>query len=584
MVIGTGRRAGVFFVALCILSLVAGSALPGVVLSPTEKVSEFTPDFSDTGRMSGSEFGSDGNDSGAEGEEDVENSPDEDDDRPNERGTSRGKPSFGIRTSDPLIPGQYVTITVIQSGAPVDRVLVGVNDQTLGRTDQFGQIDVSVPYAERFAVVAQKPAIRDRSSIEATTATEDGDGGLIQMTTTTQTNAQIVPLREPRPGETLTTLVHIDGVPVEGADVRQSGQLVGQTDENGTVSVDIPWERSTELTVERGEVTAERNLTIGPLEMSTMTAGQLVVAAGQPLAIIVHQDDRPVSGATVRIDGTPVGTTNSGGEFTTRLPHASEATIEVSKGSLSAQQTLTGLYSPYINLLLVLGGAVLLLGLTVVQRRRLASTAGVGASLMSRLSRAVVYAAVRLSRGAAHFVGRLSRGARYSVRMLSAISHLLSALPNVIRGAFGRLRRRELIPALRDLVAGWLAFLRSLVGQVPRSIHEVAGQERQRANDDLGTTAGGITDTDEAERYTIREAFQLVASAVPPPRRTLTPEEIAHRAIDRGLPPEDVRTIVDAFRDVVYGRRDPQSVGERVAQAATKVSESVNVDCGGREE
>ncbi|WP_435197448.1 DUF4129 domain-containing protein [Natronomonas sp. EA1] len=587
------RFSGLFLVGLCMVALLIGGALLGAVDAPTlagqGNESTFEPNTTGANGASGEgnrqgdgerdgDGESDGDsesDSDSESESEGDGSPDDGGGEPQ---SFDGDITFDIRVSEPVIPGETVTITVVQNGRPIEGVLVEMNGRRLGRTGEFGQVEATVPFDGELQLRAQKPAAREGSELSslgagtrldrfgalaAPTAANDSDP--IRENASVRTDITVVPLREPRAGEEVTFLARIDGTPIPEATVRQDGERVGTTNAQGRVTLEIPWRNATNVSVARGAASGSYRVTLAPLNVTTTTAGQLLLAAGLPATVQVTQDGRPVEGASVELANASAGTTDRAGGLTVELPRQSAATVAVTKGSLSASTRVTGLYTPYI-----VGGILLTLGVgalvtTVLLRSRFTSAAASGASIFHRVAHSLLLTVIRVARATASF---------------------LRAVRSTLAEVIERLRERDPAGALAALGHRIRAYLRSIPGRVRAALAGfLAGLPVVGTTDTPAETAveQASVDTPTAASVTVREAFERVRERVPPPTETLTPAEVASRAIERGLPPDAVATITDAFRDVVYGERDPTAVSEPVSAAAETVERSVTESSGGEE-
>jgi hypothetical protein len=156
---------------------------------------------------------------------------------------------------------------------------------------------------------------------------------------------------------------------------------------------------------------------------------------------------------------------------------------------------------------------------------------------------------------------------RWLVRAVRGVIAALVALASLLDRALGRCHRRVLltIDYLRDLLARRTTPA-ALVAAFRAWFDERASEaeEALAAGIDAVPAVGGNGDEGSADAHTtIREGwsgFLGHVSLVRPERRT--PEAIAAHAVEvDDLPAEAVWTLVDAFRAVEYGQRDP---GERV--------------------
>jgi hypothetical protein len=98
-------------------------------------------------------------------------------------------------------------------------------------------------------------------------------------------------------------------------------------------------------------------------------------------------------------------------------------------------------------------------------------------------------------------------------------------------------------------------------GTRPRRDARVRGGDR--GNDD-----GDANDDGPPVPGTVREAWTLLVGRVPTRRRSMTPAEVARRAVDAGLPAGPVRRLTELFREVRYGGRSEDGSRLRAAREA----------------
>jgi hypothetical protein len=93
-------------------------------------------------------------------------------------------------------------------------------------------------------------------------------------------------------------------------------------------------------------------------------------------------------------------------------------------------------------------------------------------------------------------------------------------------------------------------------------------QDVRPAGSSSASGAGGADDEDEESRLSVADAWGEMRRLVAiPDVSARTPAEVARAAVDQGLPREPVMRLTDAFRDVTYGRADPDGLRETAAAA-----------------
>lgn len=536
------QATGLALVVVCLVTLVGGALLTG----------------SSTGGMGGdgSGFSPQMPGNGNTSEED----PDRSDPEPTEHVPQNSSGLYSISVSDPVRPGRAATITVERDDRPVEGVGVSRNGEFVGRTDQFGRTTDVVPYVATMAIVAERASDRtedgssDGAGAQHHPALDEGRRapGVVATNESVPTTVGLVPLREPRPGRTVTFLAHVEGAPVAEGRVFRNGDPVGRTDVNGRFGLEVAWNESTTVAVERGEAAGERAVRPAPLDVSVTNAGTGVIAAGQSVTVRVTQGGRPVDGAAVTVGDADHGKTDVDGTTTVTLPHRGRTTVEVQRGDMESTTTLDGLYLPYVVAAVGVGVVVFGLLALVVFRGQIGATGATGYGYVTLVGRSLAVVLVQV--------------ANAFVRVGSRLRETLGAVAAAIR-------QRDPVAALALLgdritaaAAAVVARVRSLLGSRARG---TGASQSMSSGDSAGVTAGGPRQN--TERGTIRRAFDALLRRVPGRVGTLTPTEIGQRAVDHGLPADAVWTIADTFRAVTYGGRDPETLVDDVDAAADRL-------------
>lgn len=196
-----------------------------------------------------------------------------------------------------------------------------------------------------------------------------------------------------------------------------------------------------------------------------------------------------------------------------------------------------------------------------------AGSAGLGVAGLAALV-AIVFYRDRLRRVARALYQSVVRLARVPAAVLTAIR-------DALQEAIARLLDRDPLGAVKHLIREWLRSIAALVTLPARLFALFRPSTNANASDSgdgrVKTETVGPVAARGSEAVAVREAFRRVRETVPSRTATLTPGEIAQRAVSEGLPADAVGTIVTAFRDVMYGRRDPGGVSEAVTVAARDV-------------
>lgn len=488
---------------------------------------------------------------------------------------------LNIVTRGPVIPGSDVTIQVLKGRVPVGGVTVYVAGSAVGRTNQFGRITVRVPLKESFDVRVRRPANRT----DVRDATEAAAGGLpsersarrhaiarptqemlavpqptssenatISTTVTAETDATITFQRTPRLGHRVQLTVQSDTTPIPDAVVRVNGDTVGRTGPHGTLVVKIPLAENTTVTAKRGPISATRTLHFDGLTIGVEPRVLPFLVAGQGTVITVTQSGEPIANAPVYLDGEQIGVTNEWGQTTAELPVAGGVTVRATNGAFTTTRQVGGLFGPIWNALLALGVFV---GLGVVVRRRHGSFRSALEWLIEGGRSSLVLILVGL--------------ARVVNSVLDRLLAILRQLREADRAELGDLLR-EALTKIRTKITALLRVLRARGETLVTTLNTKIARSTQTSTETAERTAATATPSSPNDYLTIRDAWDTAVEPLSETQfRTKTPAEIGAQLIDRGDPPEQVRTIVDAFRDVEYGNRSPDDYVAAVERAASSL-------------
>ncbi|WP_225335564.1 transglutaminase family protein [Halomicrobium urmianum] len=477
-----------------------------------------------------------------DGDGEIDESGDGSDDATDGSDRERSVGEYTVRLNRSAAPGAPVTVSVTRNGLPVGGAEVTFNGERVGVTDEDGQVVGEVPYAETLRVDVDESADPQLVDVDAAQSTDllyaprQGTADADDSTFDVPTNATLSVDGDAVTGGEVTVTATVDGVPVRRAALLVDGERVGRTDAGGQAAVALPDETgNVTVRVERDPVAGERTLRLAALNVSVTPTAPLALP-GTGVVVEATLGGDPVPGATVTVDGERVGGTAVDGTATARLPLAGAADVAVERHGQRAEQTVGGLFvnlaAPVLAALAVLGGAALL------ARRSGIDPATIDRTLR-RLPDMLATALVALGAVADRAVGRLWARARLTA------AHLRSL-------AAGRRSPGELLAALRD----WLTARRA-------EVRSAAAGATAAATGDAGP---------EGSHATVRDAWAEFLESVSLRRpRIRTPAAIGNHAVERDdLPADAVWTLVDAFRAVEYGDRNPD---ERVAEVREAVAE-----------
>jgi transglutaminase-like putative cysteine protease len=453
------------------------------------------------------------------------------------------------------VPGVPVTVTVTQDGETVSDVEVLFNNDSIGITDAAGNVTGEVPYTEELRVTVRADegsstaasirapagvagsgfgpdARRDRQFAIADPSAESTD------TYDVPTNATIELYGDHVTEERVSITATVAGEPVKGGRVLLNGTQIVKMGDAGLGRLMLPPEPGPlTIAVVRGDVRGSTEVRLPKLAMTTEPTTPLPYPL-TTMRVNATADGVPAPNATVAIDGSPVGKTGVDGTQTVRLPFATTAQISVARNGQTRTTTIGGLY---LNLAATLGGFGLLVAGSAVLWRRygLRQRSATGLRLLVQLVLAGLIAV-----GAALDAGldRLWQRARITRRLLAGLA----------RGE----------QSLASLAAALRAWLPTLTESLPG-----------RRMGSPGTTGTDTAPADKRPETTIRDGWQRFLGTVSLRRPQLhTPAEIARYAITvDDLPADAVETIVDAFRAVEYGGRQPDERAPAVEAALDRI-------------
>lgn len=486
------------------------------------------------------------------------------------------------------IPGEPIEVTVTLDGDPAVGVGVSFNGEHVGVTNIDGTVTATVPYEDELRVEVHdepgsfsevdriEPVGVDATMFDESSTPGDDRQGLVPgapsktasnllhaprpdqrllgtatLSETTEdiydveTDAEIRLSGEQLPGHEITLTALIEDVPVRYATVTVDGDVVGETNEAGRLTLTLPeGAGNTTIAVEREVISGD--VTIELPELSVTVEPDAPIALPFTTATVeATYENTSAAGAIVTVDGEPVTTTDSQGTAVVRLPLTSEATIAVEQAGVADQETVDGILR---------NGALL-------------------ASLLALLAGAMTYGYARTSRTPGDVLAALRRFPSTLVTMSTALVVTVATRSDVLLANMrDRLRRTgdHLVALLRGQtsVTGLLnAFHAWLTAKVTQLRHRVTNPD--------------TTEDPGAEPVTIQTAWQEFLDYVSLEPTARTPGELADHAINEdGLPETPVKTMTNTFRAVEYGARSPSDRLEHVQQALDEIEASANAPFG----
>jgi hypothetical protein len=453
------------------------------------------------------------------------------------------------------VPGVPVTATVTQDGETVSGVEVLFNNDSIGITDAAGNVTAEVPYIEELRVTVRAD---DGSSTAASISAPTGMAGsgfgpdaqrdwqfALADPSADSTDTYDVPtnatielygdlVTEGRVSVTAT----VAGEPVKGGRILLNGTQIVKMGDGGLGRLMLPAEPGPlTITVVRGDVRGSTQIRLPKLAMKTEPTTPLPYPL-TTMRVNATTDGAPAANATVALGGSPVGNTGVDGTQTVWLPFAAAAQISVSRNGQTRTTTIGGLY---LNLAATLAGFGLLVAGSALLWRRygLGQRSATGLRVLVQLGLASLIAVgAALDAG----LGRLWQRAHITRRLLAGLA-----------------RGERSLGALAAALRAWLATLtESLPGRAVVS-RDTAGTDTAPA--------------DERPETTIRDGWQRFLGTVSLRRPQLhTPAEIARYAITvDDLPADAVGTVIDAFRAVEYGGREPDGRAPALEDALDRI-------------
>jgi len=409
---------------------------------------------------------------------------------------------LSVTAGEATVAGEFVTVTAtLSDGTPVPEATV-TNGIDTASTDADGTAMIPAPYESPVTITVRRGDFRDSVSVPADTGT-----GTVELEPAV-----------PGPGRELRATYR--DVPVRNATVTVDGDRVARTDGAGRANVTVPYAESVTYTVERGGVTARRSFDL-PTEATLTTDGPAV--PGGRLTLRATVADEPLTGATVRLDGRPVGETDANGEATVRVPvTAPVPVLRVERGAVRTDITLRSVTVVWAMTLVGLAG------MAVVARRL-----GLGAAAPG--DPGALLAPLR-GRNPRTLAAKLRTGGSFAVA---------ATLDDRLRAVLSGLHAR-----VAALLAGGDA-------------------GATEPDSDTGTaepTAPTSPPDAPASDNDVYRAWATFRSELDGDRES--PATVADRARRAGLPEEAVAELTRTFQDVRYGGADPTPEREQRARAA----------------
>jgi len=273
-------------------------------------------------------------------------------------------------------------------------------------------------------------------------------------------------------------------------------------------------------------------------------------------------------------NGTPTDTDSA--STPTASPTTSPTpTPDDDRGDLWPLLLAGGLFRIVVLFLVVLIAGVALRGAVLLAERSgfiaVGGMDGLGDISIPNPLRAISARVTATTLSAPSATARLGRAVQEAiVGTGSALGGATAAL-----GRAGRMQASALGALASALGGVGLGFSTSLSGLVPSFGREDIGAIRG-ADGGAGGGGGGSDGDGESSRLSIADAWlelrRLAAVSNP---ATRTPAEVARAAVDRGLPRGPVMRLTETFREVTYGRADPDGIRGAAVDALRSLRDAV---------
>ncbi|MDH5019953.1 transglutaminase domain-containing protein [Halobacterium rubrum] len=472
-----------------------------------------------------------------------------------------GTDTYQVRVDSTLVPGDRVNATVLSAGTPVSGAAVSVNGEFAGRTDDAGEVQFTVPYAESVNVTVESPGSGAPGDTDGSTAGGFGTAGVLAQQTGSgedddeprngstsrefEVNAAVdVAFDEPpRPGEKTTAQLFVGGQPFPDATVALDGVEQGRTDASGELTVSVPDDAAgvVDVTASRDDLSATVSYPLDDLQVAVSPA-YLAPLPGTDATVTVTAGGETVTGATVELNGDRLGVTGEAGTVSATIPFGRTPSVTAT----ASGKTATG-YVDWVLpslALVVLAAAGVVAGVGVALRRRGLTIARVAAALRYA-AREVVAAAVE------------------------AISGVADAVDDLVA---------EFRAAAAD---GWREALAWLAGLPARlRLPDVAGFVRRvAAAARAGSREASASPDGDQSRGALQGVWaRFVALVGVDDWQTRTPVEVAQAAVDTGLPREPVERVTESFRAAAYGGGDTESAVAEASEALDALTDRAGDD------
>ena len=614
----------------------------GVDTPDTENETYDPEDPTSPGDINGTDGPVDGNESDDPGDPD-DGDTGGDDPAPPDDGEVREDPTLNVSVAPEPEPGREVTVTVTRGGDPVPDAAVYFNDEQVGVTDATGTVTATVPYTADLTITVVEDATASAGAVPpptvdalAVTAAVDGrvyaprsvelgvgadpDNESNESSQTFELVADVAvnAPEESVPGEDVTIRATVNDRPLPEAEVSVNGRFVGTTDENGELTISMPYRDSATVSVQREDLSAEATVDVDTSAALSID-GRLV--PDETVNVTATVAGEPLRNAPISVNGTVVAETGPNGTATVEVPYRDPVEIAVGRDEVTAttvraldatlQLSTSGGDYPGDDVTVratvdgdPVAGAPIRVGNETVATTGPNGEATLTAPFRNSLT-------VETTRGSVTATGTvdwillpvgvgglllIGYGALLVARRRFGVAEDLPVTPRelvglallLVIGAAGWVSRRVdgAVVVARRLRERYrradslTAFLRSVAAAARVGLRErwaalrawIAA--RRGGPPDEGAFEEAVDEViDAAEReevtITIEEAWErMVAHLDVPNPSARTPGEYARWAVEAGMPAEEVHRLTRVFRDAEYGVDPPDEADGQAASAA----------------
>lgn len=452
-----------------------------------------------------------------------------------------------IRVDGTVAPGEVVEVTAPGVAEPTE---LRMNGEPVGQVSNTSEATVTIPAEEEVTFSLDTEQADNEAS-------ENEDESTVKETKVTDTTLNITFVDRPLPGRQVTiNVTHLEE-PVEDVSVSVDGESRDEvwTDTSGQAEITLS-ETAGEVNVSVQKDIFSGNETVSLPEPSVEFTRPILIP-GLTTPVKVTAGGEPVQDAAVSVEGYETQTDDDG-VAKMQLPIADEVTVTTTLGEEEATASVSGIYLRTTLIFVVIPGLVIggiwtylkLVQMGKIKRRH-------------RRSGSIFIALAGLLGSVSAGIGQLLRS---DVRFPN-IGKLFTGLNplGAVRGLFAG--------GLSLSLGGLLSIGSIFKGSAPSMPNVLSSSDSDDSDDSEGSLMSETAveqPADETAELSPRDELRLLWHAFLDRlnlqnRETLTPGQVARRAVAVGYPVRGVRRLLRIFRTVEYGSEEPSD--DTVAQA-----------------